>query len=61
MAVLVFAILVTGIGKFAIHSVWRNINWSMLVWGLKIFWGSLKLLWVVSYFLERIKGVEWPY
>ena len=61
MAVLVFAILVTGIDKFTIHCVLRNITWSMLVWGLKFFWGSLKLLWVVPYFLERIKGAEWPY
>ena len=61
MAILVFAILVTGIDKFTIHCVWRNISWSMLVWGLKFFWGSLKLLWVVPYFLERIKDVEWAY
>ena len=39
MAVLVFAILVTGIDKFAIHYVLRNITWSMLVWGLTIFGG----------------------
>ena len=61
MGVLVFVILVTGIDKFTIHCVLRNINCSMLVWGLKIFWGSLKLLWVVPYFLGKIKGVEWPY
>ena len=61
MAVLVFAILVTGIDKFTIHCVWRNITWSMLVWGLKNFGGSLKLLWVVPYFLEKIKGAEWSY
>ena len=36
MAALVFAVLVTGIDKFTIHCVWRNITWSILVWGLKI-------------------------
>ena len=61
MAILVFAILVTGIDKFAIRCVLWNITCSMLVWGLKFFWGSLKLLWVVPYFLEKFKGVEWPY
>ena len=43
MAVLVFGILVTGIDKFAIHYVLRNITWSMLVWGLKIFLGVPKI------------------
>ena len=61
MAILAFAILVTGIDKFAIHYVLWNITCSMLVWGLKNFWGSLKLLCVVPYFLEKIKGVEWVY
>ena len=61
MAILVFAILVTDIDKFTIHCVLQNITCSMLVWGLKIFWGSLKLLLVVPYFLEKIKGVQWPY
>ena len=40
MAVLVFAILVTGIDKFTTDCVLWNITWSMLVWGLKIFWGA---------------------
>ena len=43
MAILVFGILVTGIDKFTIHCVLRNITWSMLVWGLKFFGGSLKI------------------
>ena len=43
MAILVFAILVTGIDKFTIHCVLRNITWSMLVWGLKIFGGVPKI------------------
>ena len=61
MAVLVFAILVTGIDKFPTHCVLQNITWSMLVWGLKFFRGCLKLLWVLPYFWQKIKGVEWPY
>ena len=53
MAVLVFGILVTGIDKFTIHCVLWNITWSMLVWGLKFFGGSQKLLWGDAIFFGK--------
>ena len=57
MAVLVFAILVTGIDKFMIHCVWWNITWSMLVWGFKNFLEvpKIALCDAINFFGKKLK------